>query len=422
MGSTITTYRALLKERYLDSDDVVEKLVYPDNVLLSRLEKRGDEGMVGFQLPVPLITALPQGIGGVFSTAQTNAGGTGGTIRAHQWAITAGDYYGVVHIGDKIIEASRSNNGAFLANKMTEIDGLYEEAGEALSIYAWGNGGQALGRIAAINGNVVSLVEPADAQNFEIGMLVVASNNDGSTSTDTLIDSADQTAVTAVNRSQGTVTFTVADLSGLAVGDYLFREGDFFGDTGTIVMKGIQCFLTSTDAPPTLWGITDTVRATDPQRFGGCRVATANIQGRTMEEKIKILMAQMAGRFKAKMPTAGYLHPEDFQVLETLMTARGVRALEDENTKFGFMKIDIATGSGRIPIYCDRHCPKGTFFAFRMEDFWISSMGELLYPQTNDSLQVLRVTDATDIEYRLISHPLLACRAPKNSGRVPLTS
>jgi hypothetical protein len=421
MGSTITTYRALLKERYLDSDDVVEKLVYPDNVLLSRLEKRGDEGMVGFQLPVPLITALPQGIGGVFSTAQTNAAGTGGTIRAHQWAITAGDYYGVVHIGDKIIEASRSNNGAFLANKMTEIDGLYEEAGEALSIYAWGNGGQALGRIAAINGNVVSLVEPADAQNFEIGMLVVASNNDGSTSTDTLIDSADQTAVTAVNRSQGTVTFTVADLSGLAVGDYLFREGDFFGDTGTIVMKGIQCFLTSTDAPPTLWGITDTVRATDPQRFGGCRVATANIQGRTMEEKIKILMAQMAGRFKAKMPTAGYLHPEDFQVLETLMTARGVRALEDENTKFGFMKIDIATGSGRIPIYCDRHCPKGTFWALREENWWISSMGKLLHPQNGDDLEILRRATSTDYEFRLISYPLIACNSPKNNGRVDLT-
>lgn len=420
MGSTLTTYRALLKERYLD-EDVVEKLVYPNNVLLSMLEKRGDTGMVGYQLPVPLITALPQGIGGVFATAQTNAGTTGGTIRSHQWQITAGDYYGVCHIGDKVIEASRSNNGAFLADKMLEIDGLYEEAGEALSLYAWGNGGNALGRIAAVIGDTVQLVEPSDAQNFEVGQMVVASTADGSSSSDALIDSGDQTPVLSVNRSTGVIGIDVSDLSGLAAGDYLFREGDFFGDTGVIVMKGIQCFLTANDAPPTLWGITDTTRATDPQRFGGCRIAAASVMGKTMEEKIKILCAQMSGRFKAKMPTHGFMHPEDFQVLETLMTARGVRALEDDNTKFGFMKIDIATGGGRIPIYCDRHCPKGTFWALRMENWWISSMNKLLHPQNGDDLEILRRATSTDYEFRLLSYPLIACNSPKNNGRVDLT-
>jgi hypothetical protein len=120
------------------------------------------------------------------------------------------------------------------------------------------------------------------------------------------------------------------------------------------------------------------------------------------------------------MPTAGFMHPEDFQVLETLMSAKGVRRLEDSDTKFGFSKIDVMTVGGRLPIYTDRHCPKGQFFGFRMENFWISSMKELIHVQDGDTLDILRRASSTDYEYRLISYPLLACNAPKNSGRVAL--
>jgi hypothetical protein len=415
MGSTLTTYAALLKERYEDSS-IVEKLVYPENPLLAMLEKRGDAGMVGSRLPVPLIYKNAQGVGGSFTTAQTNVSNLG----AKKWEIEAGDYYGVTHIGDKVLAASRTNNGAFLENKTQEVDSLWETAGENLSIYSWGNGGNALGRIAALDSTTVTLEDPATAANFEADMYVVASSADGSSTSDALRDSADQTQITAVNRSTGVLTMTTGDISGLAVGDYLFREGDFFGDTGTVVIKGVQAFITGTDAPPSLWGITNTVRATDPQRFAGCRVPTADLQGKTYEERIKKLLAYMSGRFKAKMPTAGFMHPEDFQVLETLMSAKGVRRLEDSDTKFGFSKIDVMTVGGRLPIYTDRHCPKGQFFGFRMENFWISSMKELIHVQDGDTLDILRRASSTDYEYRLISYPLLACNAPKNSGRVAL--
>jgi hypothetical protein len=416
MGSTLTTFAALLKENYIDSSEV-EKLVYPDHPLLGMLEKRGDTGMVGDKLPVPWFYGNPQGASSSFSTAQTNATNT----KSVQFDIQSGDYHGVVMIGDKVIEASRSNKGAFLENKLVEIDGLYETLGENHGTYIWGNGGNALGRIAAIDSNVLTLTEASDAMNFELDMEVVASDNDGSTSTDALRDSGDSTAVTAVNRALGTVTIVVADISALAVGDYLFRAGDFFGDTATVIYKGMQCWITSSDSPMALWGVTANTRATDPQRFGGCRVNSTLVNGKTFEERIKILLAQMSGRFKTKTGNlSGFMHPEDFQVLETLMAAKGIRPLEDESTKFGYSKISIATGAGTVPIYCDRHAPKGTFFVFKMDDFWISSMGELFHPQMGDGLEILRRYNSTDYEFRLISYPLLACRAAKNSGRVPL--
>jgi hypothetical protein len=414
-ASTLATFTALLKERAEDSS-IVEKLVYPENPLLGMLEKRGDTGMVGDKMPVPIFRGNPQGVASAFATAQTNAT----TTKSFQFDIEAGDYHGVVHIGDKVMMASRTNQGAYLENKSIEIDGLWETAGEMLSVYSWGNGGQALGRIAALDATTVTLEDSATAGNFEVDMLVVASADDGSVSTHALRDTADQTVITGINRATGVLTLTTGDISGLAVGDYLFREGDFFGDTGTVVIKGVQCFTTVSDSPMALWGIAAATRATDPQRYAGCRVDPTLLMGKSFEERIRILMSQMTGRFKAKAPTHGFMHPEDFETLVTLMQSKGIRALEDSTTKFGYTKIDVMTGAGNLPIYCDRHCPKGTFFAFRMDDWWISSMGELLHPQTSDGNQILRRATATDLEYRLISYPLLANRAPKNSGRVAL--
>lgn len=423
MGSTLTTFDALIKERYIDSDRV-EELTYPENVLLGMLEKKGDTGMVGDTLPVPIITGNPQGVGGVFATAQTNAS----NIKASKFNITAGDYYGVVQIGDKVMMASRTNQGAFLEDKITEIDGLYEQAGEDLSIYLWGNGGGSLGQVASIGpgANDITLVNPIDSQNFEVGMTTVESANDGSSAAHAL--NAGSSTVTAVNRANGVITFaTRSNYSSLAVGDFFFRSGDFFGNTANVqasavVMAGLQAFITATDTPQALWGLTAANRAVDPQRFAGCRVDPNSLAGKTYEERIKILVAQMVGRFKSKSPTAFFMNPEDFQVLETLMGARGIRPLQDDETKFGYSKIDVLTGSGRIPIYSDRHCPFGTAFAMRMQNHWISSMGELLHVQNGDGLQMLRGSTSTDYEFRLISYPLYANACPKNFGRVQLQS
>lgn len=419
-GSSLTTFAALMKEKYEDSD-IVEQLVYPQNVLLGMLEKRGDTGMVGNVLPVPYFTANPQGVSGTFADTQTIAALTAGNTVSHQFNIEAGDYYGDVEIGDKVLKMSRTNRGAFLSNKEVEIDGLWETAGESLNLYAWGNGGQSLGRIKAISGNQLTLENASDAANFEVGMLVVASADDGSVSTHSLRSGSD--AVDGINRATGVIDLdNVADITNLAVGDYLFRKGDFFGDQGVTVLKGVEAFITRTDSPAALWGVAAATRAIDPQRHAGYRIDSNELIGKNIEERIRILCAQGTSRFKARPFTAGFLHPEDFVVLETLMSARGIRALEDEKTKFGYMKIDVVTGSGRIPIYCDRHCPRGHFFGLRMEDWWMSSVGELFHPQEEDGLVILRKHNSTSYEYRLLSYPLIACRAMKNSGRVPIAA
>lgn len=413
MGSTLTTFDALLKERYIDSSKV-EELVYPENVFLEKLTKRTD--FYGDIAPVPIVTGNPQGLGGLFSKAQTNAS----NIKAGKWAVQTGEYYGAVEIGDRVMRASAQNAGAFLQDKVLEIDGLYTQMAENLSVYTWGNGGQALGRRSTAATNDITLVSPTDAQNFEVGMAVVASSADGSSAADTL-RAGTSTTVAGVNRATGVITLTTAsNITGFADGDFLFRESDFYGTTGTIVVRGVQSFIPATDVPLDLWGVTAATRLTDVQRWSGCRPLATDVLGLPIEERIKKLLALMMGRFKSQAPTAGFMHPEDFQTLETAMTARGLRPLEEDDTKFGFAKISIATAMGNIPIYTDRHCPLGSFFAMRMENWWMWSLGELFSPQNGDGLQMLRRDASTDYEFRLISYPALVCNQPKNTGRVSL--
>lgn len=412
MASTLTTFDGLMKEKYEDPS-IVEKLIYPENPLLAMLEKRGDTGMVGDVLPVPILYGLPQGIAGSFTTAQNNAT----NVKTTKWSITCGDYFGVVQIGDKVMMASRTNQGAFLSNKEVEMDGIIEQMGDNLSVHLWGNGGLAIGRVGAITSNTITLETPSDIANFELDMEVVASGDgDGSAGTEAL--RTGNSTVANVNRVNGQVTITVSEISSLSVGDYLFRQSDFGVDQTTI--KGVQAFVSSSTAPPTLWGVTNSVRANDIERFGGCKVSSADIAGKTTEERIKILVSRMTGRYKAKAPTAGFMHPERFQQLETLMSARGQRPLNETKTKFGFSEISVATASGMLPIYTDRHCPYNDFFAFRMDNMWLSSMGELIHWQNGDGMQILRRSTTTDYEARLISYPLHANNAPKNCGRVSL--
>jgi hypothetical protein len=287
---------------------------------------------------------------------------------------------------------------------------------DSLATYLWGNGGSALGRRASASTNVITLTNPSDTMNFEEGMIVVASEGDGSDSSHTL--QAGSTFVTVVNREAGTVTLDDAsDLTGFDNDDYLFRSGDFFGDTGVVVLKGVQAFITATDSPAVLYGMT---RTSDPQRLAGCRVPTAVLTAKNIEERFRVLGSYMSGRMKARGPWKGFLHPEDWSVLETVLSSRQVHAVKDDSTRFGYMKISMVVGGQVVDFFCDRFAPKGTGFLLNMKSWKLHSAGKLIQPVNGDGLTMLRKLGANDYEYRLKSYLIAMCNAPGFNGRVPL--
>lgn len=415
--STVTTYASLLKTRYLNSE-LVANLTEADNVTLGLLPK--NPGFSGDGMKIPIIYSNPQGVGG---TALSTVAAAATNLKNSHFQLTVGEYGGVVNIGERVIRASKDNEGAFLANKTAETDGMFGQMADSLSFMLLSNGGQSIGKIESVSTNDLTLYDDADAVNFEVGMTIGGSATDGTSGT----YYTGTTDVTAVNRETGVISVTSAAAinsgTGAAADDFLFRSGDF-GQDSTII-HGFGSFIPSSSASmPNLFSL---VRTPDTTRLGGCRVKTSSLTGKGIEERIQLLGAWMTGRYKAKMPDCVILHSEDWQKLAISLQARGQRPANDDNAKFGYQYLEVIAGGGRCKVYADRYAPIGTAWMIRKDTWTLWSMGPLFDTVNEDGNVLLRTTAASTtasvgstFEFRGISFPALVTRAPGWNGRVPV--
>lgn len=413
MASSLTTFANLLKVRY-DARKVAN-LTEKHSPLMAKMAK--DQSFQGSSQDIPLVHVNPQGLA---ASSLATAQGSASNIVSKKFQLTTGTYQASVSFGDKVMKASRGNEGAFMRNQTAEMDGLYEQVGMVQSNYLYGNGGGSIGRIATggISGNVITLAEPSDVFNFEENQYLVLSPDDGSDSGHTV--RAGSTFVTAVDREAGTVTVDdLGDITGEAAGDYIFREGDFVGNTGTELFHGLQSFITAAAPTTTLYGMT---RTSDPIRLAGCRVPSADYAGLSNEERIMLLGSYMTGRYHGPGATDAFAHPEDWHNLQVALRSMGFQSSKDKETSFGFNKIEVVMGAKTVNIYSDTYCPKGTFFALNMNHWKIHSMGPMIRKLDEDGLNFLRQATTNDYEYRLVSYMAPCTNAPGFSGRIPLTT
>ncbi len=412
MASTLTTFANLMKTRY--TPDKVMDLVSRDRPFLAKLAKSTEfsgDGMV-----IPVIDILPQGVSVTLANAQTQAATAGGNVGAKKFTLTTADYNGSVSMGSKVLMAARNNMGAFLENKRAETEGVMEIMADSIHTHLWGNGGGAIGQRASVSGSITTLVDTSDIYAFHEGMTLVASGDgDGSAGTEALRSGSAR--ITAVNYEEGKFT-TTGTITSYADNDYLFRLGDFLGGTGANLLKGVPAYITATSSPAALYGMT---RTSNPTALAGCRVASADLTGKNIEQRLKLLGSHMSGRFAARVGKDCYMNPEDWVTLEGQLSSRGIRALEDQSTKFGFSVLKAALGGTNVNVYSDRAVPKGTAFLLNMDTWKLWSMGELIHSVNHDGLTMLRNSTTNDFEYRLESFLALANNAPKHNGRVPLT-
>jgi hypothetical protein len=308
------------------------------------------------------------------------------------------------------------------------MDGLYSQMADNLATYLYGNSGNAIGRVSAVaiaggptGGDYLTLTEPTQTINFEEGMLLDSSANDGSDNAHVLLQTSER--VLSVDRALGKVEVTNA--SGILATQFLFRTGDFGGNQAlnvagsAFIFHGLADFLWPDNLPPTIYSM---VRTPDPVRLAGAKVPAADLAGLNIEERIQMLGAYMVGRYKGPGPTHAFMNPEDWQNLSIALQSRGVRPLKDDDTRFNFMASEVVMGGKLVKIYPDRFCPRGTFFALRLKDWTLHSMLKLIHPISQDGLTLLRKGTSNDYEYRVVSYPALCTVAPGWSGRVALAS
>lgn len=410
--STMDTFASLLKTRF--DDDEIANLTEAENPTLEWVPKSNK--FSGDGRKVPLIDGNPQGQSAK-SVAAAQAAKT--SLKSAHFMLETSEYHFTVDFGAKVMAASRDNLGAFLDDQEAEVAGVYTSAGQTFEKLLWGAGGGALGQASAnAAANVVALTNPEDIAWIEVGMtLRFSADGDGTAGTEAL--KVGSTFVTAVNREDG--EFTVDDSSDITgdidANDYIFRGEDFAGASGTEILKGIPAYITATSTPADLYGM---VRTSEPQRRAGCRVPSTVVTGLSLEDRIKKLGSMMKGQFGARVGKDLWLHPEDWSDLEIMLSSRGVRPLEDESSKFGFMKLRCFAGGQSIDIRSSPGVQRGVAFLLRKENWKLHSMRELFHVVDEDGLTILRKADSDDFEQRIRSWPVLECNAPGWNGRVAL--
>jgi hypothetical protein len=423
VGADYTTLSFALKTRYTDKrfDDMLGK----DRPLLGMINK--NEGFSGENLVVPMIYARPQGIssGGTAVNGLTVAQANQSNVAGSKFTLTVGDMLGVVSITDKVMKATRNNEGAFLRARVTETDNLYEQMMDEIAEFLYGNSGGAKGIIAAggISGDVLTLSEPSQAANFEVGGEYVFSDDDGSLTSHVPRGTAGQSAtLIAMDRIAGTLTFTTGEIAAITggggvvtVGDFIFREGMFKGNSGRLVFHGLSSFLWPDNSPPVLYGMT---RTTDVQRLAGSRILDAEIVGAPIEERLQKIGTKMTAAYKGPGADKVFVDPDAWTRLSLSMQTKGWRLANDTDAKFGYMALEGVIGGRLVKVYPDRFCPKGLAFLLRMQNWELHSMGRLIQPIEEDGLVLVRNATENSYEHRLVSYAGLVTNAPGNSGRV----
>lgn len=405
MPLNLTTFAPALKTYY--PPDKIEKMIYENRPFLALMPK--DENFYGDSAKVVWMYGNPQNISANFATAQ---GQTTSSLYKAPF-LTRVRKYGFGFIDNETIKASANDKGAFLRALTSEIDNAIDGVSQALAVDAPRSGTGTIGRRASISTNVVTLTNPEDARNFEVGMTVGASATDGGGTPRT-----GTTTAVAVDSVAGTVELaSAAAIASFANNDYLFRAGDY-----DACLAGYDAWIPydnrAARLAATFFGIT---RTANPTRLGG---VTSDLSSFPIEQAM-IRGAMLVGA-EGGRPDYGFLSFEDY---EDLVNALGSKvqytevvtnSSQTKHCSIGFQGVKVHGADTTITVLPDRTIPAGRYYLETSKTWKLRSLGPIADIFDTDSLPFLRQATADGVEVRITSYLNTECRAPGWNGQFKL--
>lgn len=395
---TVADADAILKELY---DPRRPKFLgYKTAPVLALIPKHTN--FKGRDLEIPLHWGGNQGASRSFSKAKTNK--TGGKYNG--FFLRRKTDYALGSISTEAILASEGNEAAFLSMATAEIDNTVRTAARNLAISLTRNYGGARGRVSGTPASdVVTLANPKDISNFEVGMKLQRATTDGTSGS----VAAEIYEVVAVNRRAG--TFTVDDDTNLANNNYLFRDGDF-GQS----LHGFPDWIPSTVPGPSD-DFLGTNRSQDSRLYG----VYQDLSSYTISEALRIMDTILVD--EGSEPDFVGVNPYDLQTLITELDSNVVydKAHSPDMPSVGFTAVKLQSVSGKdIKIVGDRTIPFGTAYMLQLDDWGLYTLGEA--PRVLESMgnKFIWDADGDSIEVRVGMYGELGCRAPGHQGRILL--
>ena len=370
------------------------------------------ESFSGRNLPIVSIWGNPQGRSRDFSRAQTRGAATNSKL--DDFLLTRVHDYSIATIDGETMEASKDDMGAFLDAATVEIDGalnsLTRSAAKAMFKSGHGELAQMSGTVSVSSATTITLANPAEITNFEVGMeLDVASSVTAASRA--YGSSGNGLLVTGVNRSTGVLTFAYAiddatnGIPAIAAGDYLFVRGDHSGSTLT-KLAGLEAWMPST-APTSGDSFFGVDRSSDPSRLAGQRL---NGAGAPIEEVLTegaALVAREGGKL-----THYFMNYDKYTDLQNSLGSKVQYIDLKGDAEVAFRGILINGPRGPIKVIPDQNCPANRVFGVQMDMWKLYSLNAAIRILEHDGLMLLRQPSSDGVEVRTGYYANMGCRAP----------
>lgn len=426
---------------YYEEVQELHTLVGRASPLMDRLRKTAVEGAVTGEF---FTLSGGMGMAGDLASAQevanqvgTNGAGTAPGAGTHdgEWLLPTGQIETSLRIKYKDLVAGKTNKGAYLRNLTHATDKHGEYFGERFAQILLGGGGYTLGRFdltTSASGTVTALdvngnADPTNIANIYKGMVLVASANNGTSLSHTLLPSnvaAQRAYVLTVDRDAG--TFTVSATPGGSAGFpagwgsqgddvFLFPVGQFKptlpGSTlGTkLLCQTLSDWITSSVATDT-FGTVD--RSVDSALSGVRIPSTGTIGQLSPDQKIGFASTYMQSRYAGRRPLTFIAQSEVWFSIVRALHAQGLVSDIGSTLTGGARAVQVMGVNGMCEILAEPHQDPTFIYGLDLPEIMLRHLDGLPGVANADGLEMLRQADSNDLEFRLICFPQLIVREP----------
>lgn len=380
------------------------------------------EDFFGEDQKVTIKYVNPQGRSKTFSKSQDNAKAG----RAVRMSITRKSDYATCYLSSETIEAAANDKGAIYRALDPEIEGAMSNLLHSLQIDLPRNGGGTRGQLNAaptVPGggayDYIVLKSARDSKNFEVNQVLKAGTTNGVSAT-TFRSTPSTATVVAIDRSRSDGTsrlyFAAGTFSGTnwTTNDYLNVEGDIDATslTGKAV-KGVDAWIPYT-APSAGESFNGVDRTTDVDRLAGLRKDCSLL---SIENGIITLAQEISDA--GGDPDTCWVSPRRWGELEISLGSKvryDVVRGSGEMAQYGWRAITLSTDSGDIKVCADRGFSDTYFYLLKKETWRFHSLGQAPRAIKTDGNELLRVSNADDVEFRAVYRGDLICDAPGHNG------
>lgn len=398
MTATIATLQAALKTLY--PQRTIEEAFVKESPLFGMIEK--DTNWSGNPMHIALALSGTPG-SHTFANAQTNSG----AVINRGFDVTWVRDYNVIRITTEAVRASRNDAGSLIKGVKSQADGALYTQKKTLGTDLFRAGSGSRGRIASgADTATLTLTDPNDAYNFEVGDVLVSNDTDDGTT-----PSTNAVAITGIDYDAGTLTAGAnwhADFDTL---DYLFRDGDV-----ALSMQGLAAWVPGTAPSATTFFGLDRTTST---RLSGVRYDYTVAGDGTMERYLNNLIARVV-RLGGN---------PDMVVMSPLRYAAFVNELGDKarydmaegktssgEAVTGFEVITIMGPRGKVKVLADPYCPHSRVYALTLSTWCFWTLGAMGWIDDDGKGQWLRQATADGMEARLGWFGNLVCNFPGANG------